>query len=211
MSALIKSGATPAIRAFALHEAPPAAAPAETETDRLRTEIARLGKALADARAEADSAILEAHEKGRRTGLAEAEASEAERLAALRDGMTQALADFEARLDLLDGLAPQLARAALGKLFDDSDQWSAMAEAMLARQLRLIRRSTLVAIRVSPKDFTDTAALRALETGELRIEVDPDLRAGACRIECKLGQIDLDVRDQWETLARLLAEMGADA
>lgn len=82
---------------------------------------------------------------------------------------------------------------------------------MIARQLAALRRSSVIAIHVSPEDFPDAAALATLsaELGAegLRVESDRALRAGASRIECRLGQVDLDVRTQWQALSALLAEM----
>jgi flagellar assembly protein FliH len=216
MNALIKSDDATAIRTFtAPGEAQPVRRPApakpdpvEAERAALRAEIARLAAELEAARTATTKAVAEARAEGRREGLTAADKRDDERLELLRTGIDDAIAAFDDRLETLDGLAPQLVRAALGKMFDDSGQWAAMAEAMLAKQLGQLRRSSVVVVRVSPEDFADAAALSA--TG-LRVERDADLRAGACAIECKLGQIDLDVRDQWRALAVLLDSMAAEA
>jgi flagellar assembly protein FliH len=220
MSALLEPGARTAVRSLAGMAAPlprggatatPTADPVETERARLLREIERLGKALDDAGAEAQAAILDARAEGRSEGLADAEAREEDRVAALRDGIGEAAGAFATRLDLLDALAPQLVRTALGKLFDAPERWCEIAEAMLVRQLGTLRRSAVVAVQVSAMDFPDPAAIRALDGGAVRVETDSGLRAGACRIECKLGAIDLDVREQWQVLAGLLDEMGQAA
>lgn len=211
MSALIKSGNGQAVRSFGL--APVAAVPApkadprDTKIARLEAEIARLRDALAEAEAEAETAVAAAREAGEAAGLARAEDREADRLDALRAGLSSAGKNFEASLAALEGLAPQLARAALEKMFGAVEDWSPMVEAMLARQLASLRRSRIVAVQVSPADFADPHAVEALSGSDLRAGVDPDLRAGAARIECKLGQIDLDARGQWDALATLLGEM----
>jgi flagellar assembly protein FliH len=213
MSALIKSGAGQAVRSFGLP--PIAAAPApkakadprDARISRLEGEIAALRDAFAKAEADASEAIAEAHEQGIAEGLAKAEGREAERIDALRKGLSSAGQRFEAKLATLDGLAPQLARAALEKLFGAVDDWSPMVEAMLARQLATLRRARIVAVQVSPADFSDPGAVEALSGSDLCAALDSDLRAGAARIECKLGQIDLDVRDGWGKLSALLDEM----
>lgn len=217
MSALIKSGDAPAIRAFARDAArdpePLAAAdPREAEVAALRGEIARLTKALTEARVQAKADADKAREEGRKVGLAEAEEREEDRIDALRRGIDDATEAFDQRLELLDGLAPQLARAALDKLFAPADRFAEMVEAMLARQLGQLRRSSVVAIAVSPKDFADPSALAAaLGTGEVAVALDSDLASGACRIDCRLGQIDLDVRAQWAELSALLEQMAERA
>jgi flagellar biosynthesis/type III secretory pathway protein FliH len=102
-----------------------------------------------------------------------------------------------------------LARAALEKLFTDPAQWAAMVEAMLARQLAALRRSSIVAIHVSPHDFVEVEVLAsALGSEASRFVRDPELASGACRIACRLGQVDLDVREQWSALAAVLDAMG---
>ncbi len=219
MSPLIKSDAATAVRAFAGMRVPAPAAgeaepdPRDVERSRLLAEIERLRRELAETEAAAARAADEARAAGRSEGLADAEKREAEGLDALRASLEAAGADFATRLDLLDRLAPELARLALSRLFAGVEGWSAAAEAMIARQLAELRRSTVVAIRVSRLDFPDRAALdrlaATLAAETLRIESDGDLRAGAARIECRLGQIELDARDQLQAVAALLAEMTA--
>jgi flagellar biosynthesis/type III secretory pathway protein FliH len=213
MSALIKSGDGNAVRSFGL--APTAVAP-EREADprdakiaRLEAEIAGLREALATAETDAVEAIAEAGERGITAGLAKAEVREADRVDALRAGLSSVATGFEAKLAALETLAPQLACAALEKLFGAVDSWTPMVEAMLARQLAALRRSTIVSVHVSGADFADPGAVEALSGSALRAAIDPELRAGTARIECRLGQIDLDVRDGWSKLAKLLGEMAA--
>ncbi len=206
------------VRAFAVDGAgaaprPSAAArdPGEAERTALRAEVERLGKALADAEQAADRAILAAHEKGRKAGLAEAADREDRRLAALRAGRDAAVEAFEARLAVLDGLAPRLARAALAKLFAGREDWAEMIEAMLALRLGRLRGASVVAIFVSPRDFADSDAIAALATGNARVEVDPELGAGVCRIETSsAGSISTRARNGRQ-LAQLLDEMAESA
>lgn len=185
--------------------------PRDAELGRLAAEIARLERAREDDAAVCARAIEAARSEGRSQGLAEAEAREADRLAALAKALRESAETFAVRLEALDALAPALARAALGKLFSDVDGWSAPVEAMLARQLAGLRRAALVTIRVSPQDFSDPQALALLSDSlgieGVALESDRALRAGASRIECRLGQIDLDVREQWQAVSALLEEM----
>jgi flagellar biosynthesis/type III secretory pathway protein FliH len=212
MSALIKSGDGKAVRSFGI--APPAVPearldPRDARIARLEAEVARLRETLAKAEAAAEAAIGEAREAGEVAGLTRAEGREADRLDALRAGLGAAGASFEARLDALETLAPQLARAALAKLFGAVEHWSPMVEAMLARQLAALRRSAVVAVHVSAEDFADPDAVAALSGSDLHAVLDSELRAGAARIECRLGQIDLDARAGWASLSELLDGMAA--
>lgn len=212
MSALIKRGAATVTRALSAGPRPepargaaPPPDPRDAELARLRDEIARLDDALA----KAGEAEALAREQGHRAGLAEAADDAEERLALLRDAMADARACFEERLTLLDGLAPQLVRMALEKLFAPSANWAALTEAMIARQLLALRRSAIVAVRVSAQDFGPDG-IAALAGGQLPVEADPDLESGQARIECRLEQIDLDIRAQWASLAALLEAMARD-
>lgn len=213
MSALIKSGAGQPVRSFgaapvaAAPVAKPKADPRNVKIAQLEAEVAALREALAKADIDAEAAIGEAHDQGTAAGLAQAESREAERLDALRDGLKAAGERFDEQLSSLEKLAPQLARVSIEKLFGAVADWSPMVEAMLARQLATLRRSSVIAFHVSPADFADASAVAALSGGDLTAAIDPELRAGAARIECKLGQVDLDARAGWDKIATLLEEM----
>jgi flagellar biosynthesis/type III secretory pathway protein FliH len=169
--------------------------------------VERLSRELAEAADATEAGVRAAYDQGREAGLGEAADREQDRLEALSAGLEAAATGFAAKLDLLDCLAPALARAALAKLFGETGSWTTMVEAMLARQLAAVRQSGIVAVRVSPLDFGDVEAVAALCGGDVRAELDSELCAGAARIECRLGQVDLDVRSQWQALAALLDGM----
>lgn len=213
MSALIKQGAGNVSRALPLGAsasapvaAEPAPDPGDAEISRLKAEIAWLNEKLAGT-GKAENA---ARAEGRLAGLAEAEDRSDERLAEVRQALVDAAQHFQGQLALLDGLAPQLARAALDKLFARSGDWAAMVEAMIARQLQTLRRSAEVMLYVSGEDF-DAAQAAALGGGQCRVEIDPDLHSGAARIVSRLDRIDLDVREQWRDLTALLDTMAGTA
>ncbi|WP_448661558.1 hypothetical protein ACG3SL_12910 [Sphingomonas sp. CJ20] len=220
MTMLIKSDAGIAVRRFvcaaplpaeAEEAAASAIAPSDIERAQLLAEIDRLHRRHDAAEDATRRAVEAAREQGRREGFARAERRDADGIAAIRQGVEQARADFVRQLDALDRLAPELACTALAKLFANVDDWAAAAQAMIARQLAALRRSSVVAIRVSAEDFPDAEAVAALSATlaaeGLRVESDRTLRAGASRIECRLGQIDLDARTQWQAVSALLEEM----
>lgn len=219
MTALIKSG-NGAFEPIRGRSAPsvPAEAP-RAAPDPRDLEIAALGKALeraeaalATSEAEHRRALDTAFEKGRRAGRDEAEDHSADQLECLANGLAQAQARWRAELDSLDLLAPQLARAALARLFAGSDAQDERVTAMIARRVQDLRRGSVVAVRVSAADFGDADVVAALpETiglGEVRASIDSRLDAGQCRIELKLGALDLDLAGQWRKLADLLDTMG---
>lgn len=221
MSALLKPGAGELVRAFAAGldaqaaEAVPDAR--DQECQRLRAQLVSLGEKLAEVEAAGAEAARAAQEEGRRLGLREAENREAERVAMLREGLEVAIGDWQARLEQWDGLAAALAGAALGKVFEPHDDLGERVTRLLARQLREVRRTSVVAVQVSRSDFSDGDALDVLgrrlsgDDASFSIEVDPELEAGTCRIACRLEQIDLDARADWLKLVRLLDEMAIEA
>lgn len=211
MSALIKQGAAKVTRSLSLgiasQPSPIAASdPRDTEIAELNLQIARLTEKLAGA----ERAASEMREQGRAAGLAEADDRAEERLAELRDALAEAAKRFDVQLALLDDLAPQLARAALEKLFAPAENWAGMAQAMIARQLQLLGGAAKISLRVSAEDF-GTDQIEAIGGTQCRIEIDPALRSGSARITCRLDQIDLDVRQQWTELTALLDAMAERA
>lgn len=132
MTMLIKSDAGIAVRSFIggprlpveASEAP-AADPRDIERAQLLAEVERLQRQRGEDEAATKRAVEVAREEGRQEGLAQAERREADGIAAVRKGLEQARADFAAQLDSLDRLAPELARAALAKMFAEGEGWAA--------------------------------------------------------------------------------------
>ena len=213
MSVLIKGGAAPSVRPF-LESAPLPPAPAgDPRLEALEREVEELRAALAAQRAAADKAVAAARAEGESQGKAAAGDAVEKQMALLRKGVEGAVAAWQKRLADLDELAPALARSALAKLMDDGGGHSRFVAGVVARQLRLLRRESLVAIRVSAGDFTDGEALAALAaeagTGSVRVVADADLASGQCRIDLQLGHVDVGAEVQWAQLASFLDELAA--
>ncbi|QXT34450.1 hypothetical protein KV697_11510 [Sphingomonas sanguinis] len=187
----------------------------QAERDTLAAQLAEAGDRIARADTQARDHIGAAREEalseGRRAGLAAAETREAERVAAIARGVTQALAQFDARLSATEGLAAALARACLDRVFAQPDATAAMVTQALARHFATLRDDAVVTVRVSGADFSDGEALAAAVRDGARatVAIDRHLPSGACRVEARLGQVALDVPEQWSVLARLLDEMAA--
>lgn len=220
MSTLLKSGSGRVVRRFSGDSteprqpdavSTPTIDPRDLEIARLAAELERLAAARTKDAADATQRVEAARREGHKQGLADAQADDKARLAALRAGLEAAVEAFEARLAVLDGLAPALVRGALAKLFDSFEDWRPPLEAAVGRQLQALGETAVVMVRVSAQDFPDTMSLEGvserLALNRAKLVVDAGLRAGASRIECRLGQVDVDVRDQWQTLAALLEDM----
>lgn len=220
MNVLIKAAATPhAVRVFAVEAPAPALArqpePVEDpELALLRQENAELRRLVAELRGAAPQAEAKAREEGRREALLSARKDDEGRLKLLADGMAAAAEDWNGRLDSLDSLAALLARTALAKLFDESEDHADFVVRMIGRQVRQLRRETVLAMRVSSHDFPDAAALAvvpaAAGAAAGNVIIDPDLPAGECRLDMQLGHVDLGVRSQWGQLSQLLQELAIE-
>lgn len=177
------------------------------EAELLRAEIVALRADAARAAEAAKIAIAKAREEGlaegRKAGIASVERSERERVELLAKGLAAEAQRLLERLQALDGLAAALARACLDRVFARPEAMAAMVGDALDHRLAMLRDRTELTVRVSGKDFTDAAAL----AGHGEVTIDTDLPSGACRIGVRLGQIDLDVPQQWTAIARALDEM----
>lgn len=213
MSGLIKGAAAHKVRSF-LDPVTPAVSAGDPRIEALESQNEALRGALAAQRIESQKAVAEARAEGERQGKAAADEAVAKRLAALGKGVEEAVAGWTDRLAGLDGLTASLAKGALAKLFDDQENHSRFVAAVVARQMRLLRRDSLVAIRVSAADFADDQALAALAaeagSGSARIVADADLASGECRIDLQLGHIDVGPGTQWTQLAAFLDALATD-
>lgn len=211
MSVLIKGAAAQSVRPFLDAPAFVPAPAGDPRLDALERENEELRAALAAQRTASEKAVAAARTEGERQGKADAGDAIDKQLALLGKGVEAAVAAWEDRLADLDDLAPSLARSALGKLLDDSGGHSRFVAGVIARQMQTLRRESLLAVRVSARDFKDEEALAALGneagTGSVRIIADADLASGECRIDLQLGHVDVGAKTQWAQLAAFLDDL----
>lgn len=203
MSGLLKAGqAARDIRAFtALRPSTaPTVAPrsaVELALDDAQAEMARLRTTLIEMQAQAERDGSDAYAAGVADGKATADDATTRRIELLEAMLTTVRADWDTRLDGIDALAVELARAGLAKLFAQSGDLGDLVARAIALKLAALRAESVVAIVVSERDFADHAArdvLRArIASVGTALVSDPALPAGACRLDLKLGHIDLSV------------------
>lgn len=216
MTMVIKAGvAEAAVRPLAMRRASrpvaEAAVVADARIGELEEENARLREALEKALDAAADAAAKARESERKEAVEAARGEAAKRLEALDQGLAAALAAWQEALAGLDRLAPLIARTALSKLFEPSEDQAELVGRAIARQMAGLRRETALRLRVSAADFADDAALGALReragAGRLDIVCDPDLASGECRLDLALGHVELTPAAQWRELAALLESL----
>jgi len=187
-------------------DAPVETAAPDPRLSELEAEIARLEAALASQKREAARAVEAARTEGREAAVA----ADASRTALVERGLAEARAAWDKRLDELELLAVAMARAALAKMFGESSDLGKLVTRTVAHHLAGLAADSVVGVRVSADDFPGDAldALSGrIDLARTRLTIDPDLDAGGCRIDLKLGAIDVEPARQWAILDGALAAM----
>ncbi|MBC7768227.1 MAG: hypothetical protein H7124_05520 [Phycisphaerales bacterium] len=132
-------------------------------------------------------------------------------LAALEKCLSTAAESLARRIGDLEALAPLLCEIALEGVLARAEDYGDLVERALERQLADIRGESVLKVAVSGADFHDDNALSAM-TGRhpgLRIERDAMLPAGSCRIDLRLGQIELSLPNHWRDLQTRLRTLAS--
>ena len=186
-------------------------------------EISRLNKALEKAEAEveqgkkaSEEAVKKAYEEGRAAALLSIEKNDKENLALLKTNL-EALSDsLDKQMASTDLLSLAIAQAALRNLFESEESVPEIVVNLIKRQLRDIRQKLITEIVVSQSDFPDAQSLDDLiaQFGSgfpIKIRSQGNMKSGDCRIELRLGYIDLSLKDYWEDLCFLCEEIANEA
>lgn len=198
MTGLIKARqAEPGVRAFALPASPaaPSRSLEQLALDAARDEIAQLKTCLDEEREAFERACAEARETGKAAGLKAADDGAKQRAEQLEAALHDACAAWNERLARIDTLAVHLARTTLARVFADSDDLAELVRRAVARKVGTLQADSVVAVVVSASDFPDQASrdvLDACRSGGT-IVTDSALASGACRIDLKLGHVDLGI------------------
>ena len=138
----------------------------------------------------------------------------ADYLALLEQGVSNALAHARTRVDSLEQLALLLAETALEKVFTPTSDYRELTTRAIARQLTQFRRNAMLRIAVSERDFPEHRALEALGArlgANVVMAADPQLPAGACHIDLRLGHIEISLVEHWDALKAELRRLAGGA
>jgi type III secretion protein L len=187
--------------------------PRDEQIALLRREIAELKERLKSDEQSAAKAVAKAREEGLTEGRRLEEKDDAARTALVLAATEKAAQSWRDRLESLESLAVALACEAVEQILgDSSDECDILARA-LGRQLTLLGREAVLAVHVSASDF-DEAAVPLLESRSgatgINIVRNPGLRSGECRIDLKLGHLDIGPRSQWQAMRRHLETIAGD-
>lgn len=174
----------------------------------LLRRVGELEEALACSEKEKEAACLEATEQAYAKGLASAEAREAERITVLEAAIQNALSIFERKVDEEHDLALDIAGKALDRVFADTSLYRQMVIETATRNMALLRRDTILKLRVSSIDFPEDTALDALAPLDARllIECDQELASGGCVFELSMGMLDVSIPRQISVLEKVFEQ-----
>jgi flagellar biosynthesis/type III secretory pathway protein FliH len=214
MSGLIKSdaGALELVRAL---DAPPPVPPrsdADLRIQALERELSEIEQALQQSDAQRLQDLALAREAGRAEAVRDFRDGELKRQKTLESAINRAIEQIEARLGQAEKLGLDFALAALEHVVGDPDRRRELVRSAIERQTRGLRRGTLLAVRVSDKDFGDTAALTALAPAEaVSVCVDANLESGACRLALRLGEVDISLPRFMEELRACCRQLAGES
>lgn len=184
--------------------------------DEAQARIESLEHEIADLKSRHQADLKLAFEKGREDARAtqiKQEKAAIERLAATLSDAVQRSADH---IGSVEQLALLLCETSLNNL---SAQPSAQKELLahcVRQQIAHLKSELVLAVWVNRHDFSDEAQLQGL-AAELKIaaqiRMSDDLAPGDCRIELRLGHIDISMSAYWESLRaelRNLSQIGFD-
>lgn len=174
-------------------------------------EISRLRDALSVAEKKLDELVAAAREQGRKEGRESAVRDQAKAISALESGVSDAVTLVRAKAEELEGLALAVAETALANVFANPKLHRQLVVDAIQRQLREVRRETVLAVHVSAADFPEAGGLtelaRTLGHADIRLLHDPALDQGACRIDLRLGAIELSLSEHWDAIRTRLKEL----
>lgn len=214
MTSLLRDPMTPAAPvSWRPQEKPDASPIIDPEIEALRRENEDLVKALAEAEANAITEAEGAYARGKADAEATFERDEAKRLKALEAALTELVKQGRSQFKHIERLALLLCETSLEQVFGAERDLKDLSARALARQMRGLRRETILAVRVSESDFCDGRELAALEQrlgiggSHIRLESDANLKSGDSVIQLRLGHVELSLPEHWSDVRQALLTM----
>ena len=184
----------------------------DPKVEQLEAQVATLQEELKQASANGEAQEADAFQRGKLQGRQEAAESTQAALEALSAALERAQTTFAEGFERFEGLALQIAQTALARILGDSSQFAEKVFEAVRHQLAGIDRSLVAGVRVSPGNFPDGDAVAECASRFPRVEVtvDPDLAAGECMIDLRMGEIDVSIGKQWSRLSALLEQLATE-
>ncbi len=202
MSGVIKGEAARSVRSFNLRAIGGGAiasmdvaaprSPVELALDEARKQIALLEAQLVAIDKQRRDERDEAYAAGLKEGAESADDGTERRVAHVREMRDAALDIWRGRVGELDVLAAMLARGALAKVFSPHADMADLVVRAISAKVGQLRAESIVTVRVSSADFAEPSAVVAAAGGG-EIILDSRLKSGECRIDLRLGEVDLTI------------------
>lgn len=180
----------------------------------LEDEIRDLKRLLAETDANHVRALEATRAQARKEADLAYERDDARALALLQAAIAAAVETFGVRLAQAEPFAALLCQTALAKVFSHPENYRELVSRAISRQIAGLRLETVIAVDVSPADFQDEASFAGLGKviGSDRVEIrrDPQLASGDCRIDLRLGHIEISLPRHWDELQALLRRLASD-
>ncbi|HEV7690393.1 MAG TPA: hypothetical protein VGO52_06210 [Hyphomonadaceae bacterium] len=179
------------------------AAVSNSAPSRAESEIEALRKSIVATEARHKEEIAQRVEQARQEAAAEYRRRDEEALAVLSAALSETSEETLQRLASAEQLALLMCDAALSRLFSDAAGQKDLLVRAIRRQAEQLRSELILKVRVSAMDFPDRSSLQALGRtlgGSFEVVHDAELEAGRCRLDLRLGHIDLSLPDFWKTL-----------
>lgn len=175
----------------------------------LEREVESLRRQLDDGetrhREALETAVREAVAEVRRSFIRDENAA----LELLEASVKEATTQVRERISKLDSLALVMCETVLQKLLGDGVRSPDFLVRAIAAQMAGLRRQTVLAVNVNTTDFPNEAALHKLRgaLSDAHIVADPSLQRGECRIDLRLGHIELSLPRHWQAISDELRRM----
>ncbi len=185
----------------------------EEERRVFESTIAELRQKLLKTQDNADAREEAAYERGVQEGLQAATSNDAKRNEMLREALKKVCETVYEQLSDCEQLALQLARVALARVFGQAENRAGQVADALGHRLGQLKRELVVAVAVSPEDFSapcEQLAALSVDYPAVSIECDSNLASGECVARLALGTLVVGIPGQWHRLCEFFDSLATE-
>jgi len=194
-------GAT--VRSLDFQSPPKTPSAEERRIAELQDETSDLQRALREAEAKREADVENARKEERQAVTEEFRRDEEAAHALLRSGLRDGIDKLNRHFAEADKFGLTLALVALERIVAEPTLYRKLITETIGVQVSGLRHDTVISVSVSHIDFPNQAALDNLAATlgtDTNVMASESLRTGECRIELRLGAIDISLPDYWARL-----------
>lgn len=202
------------IQARTLVAAPEPGEVGTTMADELAERLARCETEISGHAAALDKAFADGEEAGKVAAEDMFEERREKALSMLAQAFDDAREDYRDALTGFETLALKAALQALRVIIGDPESYREILEGLIRKQVAELNSGSVLTMTVSRSDFPDSRELVELEsslgapTGSLKLS--DEMESGRCKIDLKIGAIELDMIHSLAEIADVLAPVVSD-